>query len=549
MSFTTRRGASVKVWSGLILVGLLICAYNFLSAVSSRMLETHANSANSAPQQQSGASQSSQPASATSEPARPEQKEAQAFYLAKRIPEGTAAATSLPSFNESYLAARRRMCSMSGYSTALNQQMSSAPQTTGEGASGGWISLGPALTRRATMKEMADPCAPDGATVWPAPQFEFGATLFTHGLPYPGGATYLGATLDRGTLRGDAGGGRPVLPVLPVLEDAPGQVVIDANDPTVLYVAGPGLRVRKSSDGGRSFTEVNEGLADEGLLVAPLTADPNDNQRLWLGGRAIWRTNDGADRWAPVSAPVAGDPGARVSALAVAAANSSYVLAGTSVGAIYRSFNSFNLAPDEQWPSVRPRAGFVSSLTFDPHNPNIAYATYSTFGGAHVWRSSDAGASWASIDGDGATALPDMPVHSLVIDPTDSARLYVGTDLGVFVSLDGGQSWAVEQSGFGAAVVEALAVGPSEDGPALFAFTHGQRRGGFRAGCQHRRGDAHWHDHSGRPGVHHYPSRLGWRLFARSDRAGPDRQRQSEPGRLLVADAQLVSRRPLHAHR
>src|SRR5262245_22223476 len=131
MFSTTRRGASVKVWSGVILVGLLICAYSILSAVSSRRLGTKANSANSAPQWQSVASQSSQRASAASEPARPGQKEAQAFYLAKRIPEGTAPATSPPSLNESYLAARRRMCSMGGYSTALNQALSSGAQTTG----------------------------------------------------------------------------------------------------------------------------------------------------------------------------------------------------------------------------------------------------------------------------------------------------------------------------------------------------------------------------------------------------------------------------------
>jgi hypothetical protein len=55
---------------------------------------------------------------------------------------------------------------------------------------------------------------------------------------------------------------------------------------------------------------------------------------------------------------------------------------------------------------------------------------------------------WRSLDGAGATGLPDIPVHSLVVDPDDSQRLYRGTDLGVMVSVDGGASWMAEETGF-----------------------------------------------------------------------------------------------------
>ena len=36
--------------------------------------------------------------------------------------------------------------------------------------------------------------------------------------------------------------------------------------------------------------------------------------------------------------------------------------------------------------------------------------------------------------------MPDIPVHSIVVDPDDSQRLYLGTDLGVMVSIDGGRT-------------------------------------------------------------------------------------------------------------
>jgi len=57
-----------------------------------------------------------------------------------------------------------------------------------------------------------------------------------------------------------------------------------------------------------------------------------------------------------------------------------------------------------------PRDGWVSSLTFDPANSSVAYATYATFGGGpHVWKTTDAGAMWTPLDGGGAGALPDVP--------------------------------------------------------------------------------------------------------------------------------------------
>ena len=123
---------------------------------------------------------------------------------------------------------------------------------------------------------------------------------------------------------------------------------------------------------------------------------------------------------------------------------------------------------------MTPRAGYVSSLAFDPTNANVAYATYSTFGGIHVYKTLNAGATWADADGTGVTGIPDIPVHPIVVDPIDTQRLYAGTDLGVFVSLNGGTTWAVENTGFAKVITESLVV----NGANLYAFTHG--RGAWR---------------------------------------------------------------------
>jgi len=84
----------------------------------------------------------------------------------------------------------------------------------------------------------------------------------------------------------------------------------------------------------------------------------------------------------------------------------------------------------------------------------------------------------ANIDGTGATAIPDVPVHTIVVDPLDNQRLYVGTDIGVFVSIDGGANWARENTGFANVIVAKLTI--KNTAPRyIYAFTHG--RSLFRA--------------------------------------------------------------------
>jgi len=96
-----------------------------------------------------------------------------------------------------------------------------------------------------------------------------------------------------------------------------------------------------------------------------------------------------------------------------------------------------------------------------------------------VWRSTDGGGSWQSLDGAGSTGVPDVPVHSIVVDPDDPQRLYLGTDLGVLTSIDGGRTWMSEETGFGPAVTMWLSLIRTPSGQKqLFAFTHG--RGAWR---------------------------------------------------------------------
>ena len=170
---------------------------------------------------------------------------------------------------------------------------------------------------------------------------------------------------------------------------------------------------------------------------------------------------------------------AQVSAIAVAPGNSDFVVVGTTDGFVYRNDAALDAGSNTVWQFSRPHPGFVSSLAFDPSNPGVVYATIAGFGGPHVWRSSDGAVTWEAIDGTGSTAIPDIPVHSIVIDPANPGRLFLGTDLGVMTSNKDGRTWSVENTGFANAVTEWLALGSDDEGnPLLFAFTHG--RGAWR---------------------------------------------------------------------
>ncbi len=326
--------------------------------------------------------------------------------------------------------------------------------------------------RAATVKTSAGVCnAGAGKTTWVPLNHNYGVTQFYHGQPFPDGATYFGGTQDNGTVMGDDGAGHDGWREL--LGGDGGYVAVDPNNPNILYAENTGLSIAKSVNGGGAWRRTTLGIIDQNsLFIAPFVMDPGSSQRLWTGGTFLWRTDNGAERWTKASAKLPDE--AVVSAIAVSQLSSNRVLAGTAFGRILRTTSGTTTDGATEWASVQPRQGFVSSLAFDPRNENTAYATYPNFGGVHVWRTTDGGATWSPLDGSGAGHLPDVPAHSIVVDPNSGSRLYLGTDLGVFVSTDGGATWAVENTGFANVVTESLSI----QGRNLFAFTHG--RGAWR---------------------------------------------------------------------
>ena len=114
---------------------------------------------------------------------------------------------------------------------------------------------------------------------------------------------------------------------------------------------------------------------------------------------------------------------------------------------------------------------WISRIVVDRTNP--ARATISLMGwqADNLWRTNNAGASWAPVVGGGLFALPSVPVSALAQHRTKPGYWYAGTDLGIFTSSDDGVSWTSQTDGPGTVPIDELVW---KNDNTLMAVTHGR---------------------------------------------------------------------------
>ena len=129
----------------------------------------------------------------------------------------------------------------------------------------------------------------------------------------------------------------------------------------------------------------------------------------------------------------------------------------------------------QSWTNITgklPMDFWVSRVTASAHNVSRVYVSLNGYRWDQfepmVYMSNDYGMNWERI----GLNLPKEPVNVIKEDPKNENILYVGTDHGVYVSLDRGKSFMAFQNGLPAVPVHDLVIHPREND--LVVGTHGR---------------------------------------------------------------------------
>lgn len=270
----------------------------------------------------------------------------------------------------------------------------------------------------------------------------------------------------------------------------------DPFDANYLYGGSQYANLRRSNNGGASFSGFiappGSGTASSYNFIPYFLIDPNNGNRMLVCGEELWRNNSvrTSSSWTSIKPSIrpgniaeggkidrahfADNNPWNLSTAAVAEGNANVIWAGHNDGHLYRTANGTAATPT--WIRVdRNGVGlpqrWISRIVIDRNDPNRVTVSLMGWEPDNVWRTTDAGASWAPVTGSGAFALPSVPVSALAQHRTKPAFWYAGTDLGIFTSSDDGATWTNLTDGPGTVPIDELVW---KDDATLMAVTHGR---------------------------------------------------------------------------
>ncbi|CAM2065616.1 MAM domain-containing protein [Sulfidibacter corallicola] len=245
----------------------------------------------------------------------------------------------------------------------------------------------------------------------------------------------------------------------------------DQQDTNYIYGSTPGGGMFGTSNEPADAASLNFPGGAGALFIQPFEIDPNDGNRMLVGSGSIWYTENlrqltGAN-WTNTGAI-----GGSISATRFSPHDGSIAMVGSISGNLSRTTD---LGTGNNWTSVNgPWNGDVLWIEFDPFDTtsNTVYVAIADFGPDKVWKTTDGGQNWTSIHGN----LPEIPMNSITVDPTDGSRLFLGSDLGLWTTNDNaneGGAFTWEHYDYGVAWTRVIQLRWAND-DVLWAATHGR---------------------------------------------------------------------------
>jgi photosystem II stability/assembly factor-like uncharacterized protein len=205
----------------------------------------------------------------------------------------------------------------------------------------------------------------------------------------------------------------------------------------------------------------------------PLFISPFSPKRLYTAAERVFRSDDRGDSWIEISddlttktdrntfqvmgkywsiesvgKDVSTSQFGLITSLAESMKKENLLYAGTDDGLIQVTEDQKTWRKMEEFPGV-PKYTLVSDVLPSRYDENIVYATFNNHKRddfkPYVIKSTDKGLTWKSI----ANNLPaNGAVNTIVEDPVNPKLLFVGTEWGVFFSIDGGENLPAGKAGW-----------------------------------------------------------------------------------------------------
>ena len=259
------------------------------------------------------------------------------------------------------------------------------------------------------------------------------------------------------------------------------QIQVDQDNADIVYTGyqfGNYFRINRETN-KRTNIKPKHKLGEAPLRFnwqTPILLSPHNNDILYLGSNKLHRSLNRGDDYITISKDLTSGgkkgnvPYGTLTAIDESRFEFGTLVVGSDDGYIHVSSDS-----GASWHRISdnlPQELWVSRVQFSKHIPSRIYATLNGYRWddftPYVYVSDDLGQTWRSL----AKGLPLSPVNVVREDHTNADILYVGTDNGFFVSIDGGEAWHMFDADFPRVAVHDLFIQERDND--LLVGTHGR---------------------------------------------------------------------------